>query len=232
MLFINKINQPRRVITKILWLITMLIVLNDGTALGQERQPFRIGVVLHGGHYYVAINGLRDGLKRLGYEEGKHYTLDIKASEGDLMAVEQAARDFRGKEVDLIYSLAGSVTKAVKRAIGDTDIPVVFCTGSDPKVLGLVRSHAKPGGNFTGVHVLLTDLTPTDLTPKRTQIFREIFPGVKRVLTFYNPKNRDSRVAIQLARPVAQSLNIELVERHVTTPDDLRLFPWQRYHWV
>ena len=197
------------------------------TALGQERQPFRIGVVLHGGHYYVAIDGLRDGLTRLGYEEGKHYTLDIKASEGDLKAVEQAARDFRGKEVDLIYSLAGSVTKAVKRAIDDTDIPVVVCAGSDPKVLGLVRSHAKPGGNFTGVHVLLTDLTP-----KRMQIFREIFPVVKRVLTFYNPKNRGSRVAIQWARPVAQSLNIELVERHVTTPDDLQLLPWQRYQGV
>ena len=64
------------------------------------------------------------------------------------------------------------------------------------------------------------------------QIFREIFPGVKRVLTFYNPKNRGSRVAIQWARPVAQSLNIELVERHVTTPDDLQLLPWQRYQGV
>ena len=52
----------------------------------------RVGVILQGGPYYEAINGLRDGLREVGLEEGKHFVLDIRDAQGDLHVVEEAAR--------------------------------------------------------------------------------------------------------------------------------------------
>ena len=220
MALIRNVITTSGLIQRALWLLAMLIALSADPVLAQERQStmHRIGVLLHGGHYYVAIEGLRDGLRQLGFEEGKHYVLDIRAARGNLKVVERAARDFAREKVDLIYSLAGSVSKAVKKGLGDSDIPVVFAAGSDPQLLGLVESHAKPGGNFTGIHFQLTNLTP-----KRLEILKEILPKAQRVLTLYNPANKGSQKAIQLARDVAERLRIELVERHVASPEEIRL---------
>ena len=97
------------------------------------------------------------------------------------------------------------------------DIPIVFAVGSDPTVLGLVESFAKPGGRLTGVHFQLTDLTG-----KRLEILKEILPKVNRVVTFYNPSNRGANEAAKLAREAATALGIHLVERHVGSVDDLQ----------
>ena len=69
-------------------------------------------------------------------------------------------------------------------------IPIVFIGSGDPVGLGLVQSLARPGGNITGV----ADLD-IELVPKRMEIFRELVPGLKRVLTPYDATNADARGA-------------------------------------
>lgn len=185
------------------------------TAEGEQAGRVRIGVILQGGPYYAAVDGLQDGLRELGLQDGKDYILDIRDAKGDLKMVEEAARALERERVHLIYALAGSVATAAKRAT--TDVPMVFSVGSDPVVLGLVESIAKPGGRLTGIHFLLTDLTE-----KRLELLKGILPRVRRVVTFYDPGNRGAREAARLGRETARRLGIQFIERHVASVDDLR----------
>jgi putative tryptophan/tyrosine transport system substrate-binding protein len=180
-----------------------------------QAKFYRVGVILQGGPYYEAINGLRDGLREVGLEEGKHLALEIRDAQGDLNVVEEAARQLEREKVNLIYTVATSVTLAVKRAT--VDIPIVFYSGTDPVALGLIESFAKPGGRLTGVHTLTTDLTA-----KRLEILKEILPEVHRVLTFYNPSNRSAGEAAKSGREAARQLGVEFVERHVASVEELQ----------
>ncbi|HYL79914.1 MAG TPA: ABC transporter substrate binding protein, partial [Candidatus Acidoferrum sp.] len=108
----------------------------------------RLGVVLQGGPFSATLDGLRDGLKALGLEEGKRLTLVVRDAKGDLKVAEAAAQALEQERVSLIVSIATSVTLAVKRAT--EQVPIVFIAGTDPVAFGLVESIAKPGGRLTG----------------------------------------------------------------------------------
>ena len=181
----------------------------------QAGKRYRVGVVLVGGAYYVMVNGLKDGLKDLGFEEGKKYILHIRDVKGDPKTVEPAARALEQEKVDLIYSLATSVTLAVKRAT--VNVPIVFYAGTDPVVVGLVTSYAKPGGRLTGVHSLTTEVDA-----KRLEILKEISPKLRRVGVFYDPDNKAAQESAKSVREAARQLRVELVERHVRSVEELR----------
>jgi putative ABC transport system substrate-binding protein len=180
-----------------------------------ENVP-RLGVVLHGGAYYATLDGLRDGLKALGLEEGKRVALVIRDTKGDLKAAEAAGQALEQERVSLIVSIATSVTLAVKRATAR--VPIVFVAGTDPVAIGLVESIAKPGGRVTGVHFL-----SADLTAKRLEILKELLPRLRRVITFYNPLNPGAQVAARSAREAGQKLRVEIVERQVPSVEALRV---------
>ena len=116
----------------------------------------------------------------MGLEEGKQFTLAIRDTKGDAKAAEEAAKNLEKEKVNLLYTTQTSVTLATKRVTAD--IPIVFCAGADPVVLGLVDSFAKPGGRLTGVFY-----RDTDLTGKRLELLKEIVPKLRRVVTFYDP---------------------------------------------
>src|SRR5712692_3246156 len=138
-------------------------------AEAQQPRVYRVGVVLQGGPYLGAVDGLRKGLAELGLEEGKQFILHVREGKGDLKAVEQAAGDLEREKVDLIFSVATSVTLAVKRAT--KTVPIVFYAGSDPVALGLVESFRKPGGRFTGIYGRLSDVAA-----KRLELLKEMVP--------------------------------------------------------
>jgi len=187
--------------------------------LAAEAQPagkvYRVGVVLEGGPYYAAVDGLRVGLKELGFDEGTHYNLHIRDVEGNLTAVGETAKTLEREKVDLIYSVATGVSVAVQRAT--TKVPIVFYAGVDPVAVGLVKSLARPGDRITGVHS-----RQVDLIGKRLGILKEIVPTLRRVVAFYNPDNPALRDSATTAREATRQLGIELVERHVRTVDELR----------
>ena len=129
--------------------------------------------------------------------------------------MEESARQLEREKVDLIYTLATSVTKAVKQVT--TEIPIIFYAGNDPVSLGLVESFAHPGGRLTGVHFRVGDLTG-----KRLEILKEIYPKLHRVVTFYDPTSSVSLEAVKFARDAAKQTGIQLIERHVATVQELR----------
>jgi putative ABC transport system substrate-binding protein len=183
----------------------------------QAQQPkvYRVGVITAGGPYYEVIDGLRAGLKQLGLEEGKQFILEIRDTKGDAKAAEEAAKDLEKEKVNLIYTTSTSVTLAARRATAE--IPIVFCAGTDPVVVGLVDSFAKPGERLTGVYN-----RATDLTGKRLELFKEIVPQLRRVVTFYDPRNPVASESSKLARETARQMGIQLVERHIASAEELQ----------
>jgi putative ABC transport system substrate-binding protein len=96
-------------------------------------------------------------------------------------------------------------------------IPIVFAGGGDPVGFGLIQSFARPGGNVTGVSDL--DL---ELGPKRLEIFKEMIPGLKRVLFPYSATDAYSVSEAKAYRDAARQLQIVLVEKAVRTEDEAK----------
>ena len=185
------------------------------TTNAQEAKVNRVGVILPGGPYYAAIDGLREGLKELGLEDGKQYVLEIRDVKGDLKVVGEAAREFERGKVPLLYAFPTSVVTAAKQVT--TQIPIVFIVGSDPVARGLVESFPKPGGRLTGVHYWATDLTG-----KRLEVLKDILPKLRRVVTFYDPTNPGAQQSAKLAREAGRRLRIQIVERQVASVSELQ----------
>jgi len=182
---------------------------------GQQNRVYSVGVLLQGGSYSPAVDGLREGLRELGLEEGKQLVLDVRDAKGDLKAVEAAARSLEAEKVDLIYSVTTSVTLAAKRAT--KRVPIVFFASTDPVALGFIETFRKPGGRLTGIHSQFTDLTG-----KRLELLKEMIPSLRRVVTFYSPDNPAAQQSIKIARDAASRLKVGLVERRVSSVDELR----------
>jgi len=203
-------TPPRPILTGILILALFALPL---AVEAQQARVYRVGVVIQGGPYFSAIDGLRDGLRELGFEDGKQVILHVRDGKGDLKSVEAAARSLEGEKVDLIWAVATSVTLAAKRAT--KTVPIVFYAGTDPVALGLVESFSKPGGRLTGIHG-----QTTDLTAKRLELLKEMIPRLRRVVTFYRRENPSQ--SLKIARDAARQLKLELVERPVGSVEDLR----------
>jgi putative ABC transport system substrate-binding protein len=196
--------------------LAALVLASVHLAQSQQAKVYRVGVIHEGGPFYVVVDGLKEGLRDLGFEEGKHFVLEIRDVKGDLKAAEEAARNLEREKVNLIYAVATSPSTAVKRAT--TEVQIVFAVGRDPVVAGLVESFARPGGRLTGVHYL-----SADLTAKRLAILKEILPELRKVVTFYDPSNQVALEGAKSARDAARELKIDLVERHVASVEEIRL---------
>jgi ABC-type uncharacterized transport system substrate-binding protein len=197
------------------FLIAVALVAIVGLAKAQQPKIYRIGVLLPGEAWHETIEGLRAGLKQLGLEEGKQFILLIRDMKGNMKTAENAGKNLEREKVDLLYTTSTNTSMAAKRVT--QDISIVFNAGADPVAHGLVESFAKPGGRFTGVYYLITDLTG-----KRLEILKEIVPKLRRVVTFYDPRYPAAIESSKLARETAERLKVELVERHITSVEELR----------
>jgi len=169
---------------------------------------------MQGGAYRVGF----DGLKQIVEAEtaAKSIRLVLKEGDGDMNALKNAAAEFEKSGADLLVTFATTVSLAAKDAT--QRVPIVFIAGSDPVKYGLVESISKPGGRLTGVASFRTEITP-----KRFALMKEMIPGLKRVMTFYNPSSPLSVAAgLDNARRAAEALGIELVLREVRSAADTR----------
>ena len=114
-------------------------------AEAQQAHVYRVGVILQGGPYLGAADGLRKDLGELGLEEGKQFVLNVREGKGDLKVVEEAAGDLEREKVDLIYSAATSVALVAKRAA--KTVPIVFNVEA-PRASEGDGSEAPPGGDI------------------------------------------------------------------------------------
>jgi hypothetical protein len=133
------VKNVKRKITG-LALCALIFALGVPAEAGQAK-VYRVGIIHQGGPYRAVVDGLRDGLQQLGYEEGKQILLDIRDTKSDLKLAEEAARIFEREKVNSIYTVTTLVTTAVKNVT--SQIPIIFAVGSDPIASGLVQSFGK-----------------------------------------------------------------------------------------
>src|SRR5262245_55406394 len=128
----------------------------------------------------VLVDAFREGLRQLGYVEGKNITLEQRFAEGKLDRLPDLVDELIRLKVDVIFALNTPAARAAKN--GTKTIPIVFTWVADP--LDLVASLARPGGNITG----LTTVT-ADLSAKRLEVLKETLPGVSRVAVLLHSDN-------------------------------------------
>jgi putative ABC transport system substrate-binding protein len=196
-------------------LAALLLLIAGGPVLAAARptKPVKIGILtLAWAPWHSNTEGFRDGLKDLGYVEGKNVTYELRAAAGNPARLPALAAELVRQSPDVLFCVAGPEALACQKAT-DT-IPIVFTQTSDPVKLGLVRGLAKPGGHITGISSLRAELTA-----KRLELFREVVPSLRRVLITYDPRESEELEALASARSAAARLHgLELIERPITDP--------------
>jgi putative ABC transport system substrate-binding protein len=115
----------------------------------------------------------------LGYRENEDFVIGVRFTQGDQTALSAAARQLVQDGVDILLVDHDDAAKAARQAT--ERIPIVSTTLGNPVEQGLIQSFAQPGGNLTGV----ADLH-LELGPKRLEVFRELIPGLRKVLFIYH----------------------------------------------
>jgi putative ABC transport system substrate-binding protein len=125
------------------------------------------------------IEAMRAGLRDLGYMEGKNILIEFRFAE-TLDQLREFAAELARMKVDLIFATASTAVGAAREAT--TTIPIVFATHADPVGIGHVAGLPRPGGNATGLTMLLTEVTAKEL-----EILKEVLPHAKRVGVLWSP---------------------------------------------
>jgi putative ABC transport system substrate-binding protein len=181
----------------------------------QPGRMHRIGVLNEAwAANHPTVEGLRAGLRELGFEEGREVVFDIRFTQGKAQAAPAAAEALVKAGVDLIVTSSDAATRAAQDAT--REIPIVFTLVGDPVMAGILRTIAKPGGNLTGISSLTTELAA-----KRLEILHTLAPNARRVWAIHHGDDPSSAAAIQRASAAAKQLDVELVSRPVHTEQQL-----------
>jgi ABC-type uncharacterized transport system substrate-binding protein len=157
---------------------------------------------------------LLEGLRDLGYVEGRNLSIERRNAEGHRERLPDLAADLVRTKVDAIVAQSNFGASAAAKATAI--IPIVFVTLGDPVEEGLVASLARPGGNLTGF-----SLAAPELSGKRLEIFREVVPTLKRVVVLMNPANPRLRAGLKEMEIGARSLGVRLRVVEVRDVTDL-----------
>ena len=172
----------------------------------QAQQPPtgmpRIGWVVTGSptSHRLLLAAFQDGLKALGYVEGKNISIEYRWAEGNLSRLPELANDLVQQKVDVILAGGTPVVEAVKHAT--TTIPIVAAGVADLAELGLVASLARPGGNLTGFIA-----AAPETAAKRFEIMREIRPQARRAAVLANFGSSSARLELGFAKQFAIANN-------------------------
>ena len=194
--------------------LTIYGLIGGAAEAQRAARPVQIGALTESWGSTPAIIGLRDGLRALGYREDQDFTIGVRFTQGESAELLAAARELVRGGADIIVTTEGGNSARAAQMATDR-IPIVFIGGGDPVELGLVKSLARPGGNLTGIASL-----DVELAPKRLEIFRELVPGLKRVLLVYDATNKHAAEQLEPYRAAARSLGLTLVERPVRSQEE------------
>jgi putative ABC transport system substrate-binding protein len=158
------------------------------------------------------VDALREGLRELGYVEGKNITIEFRWAETIDELRERAAELVR-MNVDVIFATSSTEVGAAKEVT--KAIPIVFATHADPIGTGHVTSLPRPGGNITGLSVM-----QSDLTAKALAILKEAVPQLTRLGVFWNSTVASGRPTLQSAEAAGAKLGIQIYSVPVRASKD------------
>jgi putative ABC transport system substrate-binding protein len=189
-----------------------LITLLWGAALAaplaaRAQQPgkiLRIGFLglAPASNYLPRVEGLRAGLRELGYVEGKNTIIEFRWAEA-ADQLSDLATELISADVDIIFASSSIIVEPARQAT--RTIPIVFASHADPVGIGHVASLARPGGNITGLSA-----AHTDLAAKELQILKEAVPHAVRIGILWHPGTPSHAPALKALETAGQTLGVQL----------------------
>lgn len=159
------------------------------------------------------LAGLRQGLEKLGWSEGRNVRIEIRYAPAGLNA-QSHAQELVALRPDVILAQSPSVAAAMHQTT--RSIPVVFASVGDPIGMGLIESLSRPGSNFTGLTTY-----EASIAGKWVSMLKEVAPHLKRAAVLANRMTTTYDYYLQAAKAVAPALAIELVPTPVDTAEDV-----------
>ena len=197
------------------WLIAVLLLSVHVAEAQQSGKLPRVGLLFVGESAPPSpqVQALRQGLRDLGYVEGKTIVLEYRYAEGKIERLPELAAELVRLPVDVIVTALSPAIQAAKQAT-DT-IPIVFAVSGNPLATGYVTSLAHPGGNVTGLSAM-----DYDLTGKRLELLTEALRKVSRVAVLWNPGNGAMVLKMEEVRVAAHALRVEIKSLEARQPQD------------
>jgi putative ABC transport system substrate-binding protein len=209
----SKIENP-----KWLGILAIAFTFAVGGAVAQAQQPAkipRIGYVSGTGdpsNPGPYVEAFRQGLRDLGYIEGKNIVIEYRGAEGKPDRIPSLVAELVQLKVDVLVSGNVGVARAAKQAT--ETIPIVMVTNQDPVATGLVDSLARPGGNITGLSTL-----QRELGGKRLELLKEVVPGISRVGVLRDADGSVSAIGFKEYEAAARALKLQLQSLEVRRPN-------------
>jgi putative ABC transport system substrate-binding protein len=200
-------------------MVFLLIGASLGTAAAQpsERIP-RVGYLSPGSSSDPArlrrFEAFRQGLRELGYVEGRNISLESRWADGKYDRFPILLADLVHLKVQVIVAVGGNAAQAAQQAT--RTIPIVMSVVNDPLGSGLVASLARPGGNLTGLSLMVPDLVG-----KQFEVLKQAVPEVSRVAILWNPANPASARWLREAEASAQTLGVRLHTLEARGPEGI-----------
>jgi putative ABC transport system substrate-binding protein len=157
---------------------------------------------------------LINGLRGHGYVEGQNLIIEWRYSEGYSERWSELAGELVGLNVDLILATTTPAALAAKKVT--STIPIVITAAFDPVGAGLASSLAKPGGNVTGLGLLVPEISA-----KALALFKEAVPRASRIAVLWNPANPANASIWRELEPVARATGLVLQSQQVREPKDV-----------
>ena len=181
----------------------------------EKKKTWRIGVLFALlSPQSVEAQAFRRGLQNLGYIEGSDAIIDWRSADGDNAKLPELAADLVRRNADVIVVDTTLPAQLLKRA--SSTIPIVMTIVADPEGSKLIESLARPGGNVTGLSIMLAELSA-----KRLELLKEATPKVARVAILWNSETPYHAKAIDRLNPAASTLGIQLNFMDVRSADQL-----------
>jgi len=163
---------------------------------------------------FHCIEPFREGLRELGYVEGKNIVIEWRFAEEKIDRISALAAELSRLKVDIIVTTGRIPTRAAKEA--SSTIPIVMTQDSDPVANGFVASLARPGGNITG----LSTLAP-ELTGKRVDLLKEVIPTISRLAVFGTSTTPGNAQLLREVELAAGAFGVKIQYLDVLTPKDI-----------
>jgi putative ABC transport system substrate-binding protein len=212
-----KKKQSEKLISKIRLgaaLGTLVFALGSFTEAQTKKLP-RIGYLTTSFATEVTgrVDALRQGLRELGYLEGKNIIIEYRYAEGKSDRLPALANELIDLKVELIVTHGFPPARAAKEAT--KTVPIVMAVIGDAVGAGLVASLARPGGNITG----LTSIS-SELYGKRLELLKEVSPKISRVAILSSEASPATEIAMKEIRAAANALGVQLQTLQVRGPND------------
>jgi putative tryptophan/tyrosine transport system substrate-binding protein len=182
----------------------------------QSGKTWRIGWISGASRASLesSLSGFPEGMRDLGYIEGRNFTMEWRYAEGVYDRFPQIAEDLLQLKVDMFVLGTPAAINAVRRAT--STVPIIMGYSTDLVGNGFVESLARPGGNITGLAS-----SSEDTAPKQIELLATAVPGLARIGVLVNPRNPNSDPVLRNARAAAEAVRIAVTTVQAQTPEEI-----------